>query len=120
MREGIVMSAKRDVHISTALYLPADFYLIRTPALSAHTFRYLSSTEIEEDISAANLSSWLQTQRETSQQRLLDLSAQPQIEQAICVASTSLHESLAQLRRGVTHPNRAKKLSPVCYAISFV
>ena len=104
------MTVKSDVHIYTdALYLPADFYLIRTPALSAHTFRYLSSTEIEEDISTANLSSWLQTQREATQQRLLDMGTRPQIEQAICVASASLHERLAQIHRGVVHPSRAKK-----------
>ncbi len=104
------MTTKSDVHSSTAaLYLPADFYLIRTPALSAHTFQHLSSIEPEEDISTAHLSSWLQAQCETTQQRLLEMSAHPQIEQAICVASASLHESLVQVRRGVAHPNRAKK-----------
>src|SRR5581483_441899 len=104
------MAAKSNVHPSTdALYLPADFYLIRTPALPAHTFQHLSSVELAEDINTVDLSSWLQVQRETTQQRLLEMSTHPQIEQAICVASSSLHESLAQVRRGAAHPNRAKK-----------
>lgn len=104
------MTAKSDVHTYTdALYRPADFYLIRTPALSAHTFQQLSSVELAKDINTGALSSWLQAQCEMTRQRLLDMSAHPQVEQAIYVASTSLHGSLAQVCRGVTHSNRAKK-----------
>ncbi len=87
------------------LYTPAGFYMMRTPVLPAHTFTNLTATETHHgDIDAV-----LQAQREHTYQILQTLAAQPQIEQALAVASFSLLDALKRLQQSTGSAARTER-----------
>jgi len=94
---------------TTALYLPADGFLLRAPALPVHPFHQLATAHAEEDTSAPDLETVLQRQRSATHQLLRALSAHPQVELAIAIASSSLHQGLLQWRLGALSPRRINK-----------
>jgi len=105
----MVLMAKNDNKTCSAeLYVPTDFFLLRAPALPAQTFQQLSDTGAQEQV--LDLDQSLSVRRTAAQQLLLAMSSDPQIEEAIAVASASLHKGLVQLRNGDASPNRTKKI----------
>ena len=101
---------KNDVQVdATALYLPAGGFLLRTPALPARTFHQLAAAHTEEDAPVLNLETVLQRQRSSTLQTVSALSARPQVELAIAIASFSLHQGLLQWRQGALRPRRINK-----------
>lgn len=87
------------------LYTPAGFYMVRTPVLPAHTFTDLVATETHSgDIDAV-----LQAQREYTYQQLQALAVQPQIEQALAVASFSLFDALKRLQQSTSSTARTER-----------
>lgn len=110
------------------LYLPADVYLLRAPALPARLFTRLSSSGQlsmatgEEWRDSSETSAELTTRRgdtldaalqaglENCYRLLRELATQPEIVQAVAVASPSLHMSLERLQRVEDPSVRQKRI----------
>lgn len=83
------------------LYTHADFYMLRAPALSAQIFTRLSTAgHISAKTALGKLDTALQIQQRSCSQLLRELASQPQITQALAVASPSLQEGLERLQQG--------------------
>ncbi|MBO0783611.1 MAG: lantibiotic dehydratase, partial [Ktedonobacteraceae bacterium] len=94
------MTTKKPTH-STALYIPAGFYLLRTPVLPANVYTRLSATSPQHDHEAVTEASCYQL--------LHELVEQPQIRLAVAVASPSLLESIERLRAGKASAAQAER-----------
>jgi len=91
------------------LYLPADFYMVRAPALSVQVFLQLSNaghvcTEIEL------VDEVLQRGEQEGATMLLQLAARPEVTQALAIASPSLLEGLERLARGEKKKARQERV----------
>ena len=93
------------------LYTSMGFALLRAPALPAQIFTRLSVAghlcprTLQGDLDCA-----LQTSRENSVKAIEELVVQPQIVQAIAVASPSLLQGLERLQQGEGSPARQKRV----------
>jgi hypothetical protein len=93
------MSSKReDATKGQSLYTPANFYMLRTPALSVHTFRWLAEMNSYSDNVCPKDEDVLSIKNECKQ-RIITLTSDAAIEQALAVASFSVLEGLALIRR---------------------
>src|SRR5579872_1766014 len=91
------------------LYFPADFYMVRAPALPALTFLQLSSAgrvSMQPDLDEA-----LSRGEQVCMDVLLKLAARPRVRQALALASPSLAESLERFLRGGVQAGQRKRLS---------
>lgn len=105
---------QRTQHRPFPLYTPAGFALLRAPALSARIFSRLSTAGhlSLDDLEAAgeNLEHALRTGQEECTQVLWELAVQPQIAQALAVASSSLHHGLERVLQGDGSPAQQKRI----------
>ena len=101
MREKKANAHQERAH---ALYIPADFYLLRAPLLPASVYRSLSATS---DRASQGQEGALEA---SCSQRLRELLEQPQIHLALAVASPSLWESVERLLLGKASPAQAKRI----------
>ncbi|HEX7736018.1 MAG TPA: lantibiotic dehydratase [Ktedonobacteraceae bacterium] len=93
------------------LYTSMNFALLRAPALPAQIFTRLSAVgHLCPGMLQGDLDCALQTSRENSAQVIEELAAQPQIIQAIAVASPSLLRGLERLRQGEGSSARQKRV----------
>lgn len=81
------------------LYLPADFYMVRAPALPAQVFTYLSNVG-HIGVETALTDEVLQKTERACATALLQLAARPDVRQALALASPSLLEGLERLEHG--------------------
>ena len=93
------MSSKReDATKGQPLYTPANFYMLRTPALPVHTFCWLTGMNSysgsvcpkDEDILSI---------KDECKQRIIRLASDAAVEQALAIASFSILEGLALIRQ---------------------
>jgi len=91
------------------LYLPADFYLLRAPALSAQVFTALSSAG--HMCMQPELDEVLPEREQECAALLLQLAERPEVRQALAMASPSLLKGLQRFQRGETKPMHQKRLS---------
>lgn len=84
------------------LYVPADFYMLRAPALPAETFFRLASQPAGYDpaLLTTDMEEFHGEMTRQCNQELRSLAAHESIEQAVAVASLSLFDGLQQLRHG--------------------
>lgn len=83
------------------LYTPAGFYMLRAPLLPAQVFTRLSAAgQLSPEIAQEEMDVALHTQVKRCAELLRELADQPQIAQALAVASPSLLAGLERLRRG--------------------
>ena len=95
---------------TTPLYTAAGFYMLRAPALPAQIFTRISNAgHLAPELIHEDLDSALHTQQEKCSQLLRDFLTQPQIRQAVAVASLSLQEGLERLQRGGGSPAQQKR-----------
>ncbi len=92
------------------LYLPAEFYMMRAPALPAQVFLQLSTAgHIYAETMDEKLDEVLQRGKRECVETLLELAARPEIRQAVAIASPSLLGGLRRLKReGETEARRAR------------
>src|SRR5581483_5755006 len=84
------------------LYLPADFYLLRAPALPAQVFIDLSSAG---HVGGETAPGFAWSGGETAcTALLLRWVARPEVQQALAIASPSLLEGLQRVQRGAATP----------------
>lgn len=88
-------SSKR---LAGPLYIPADFYMVRAPALPAQVFLELSNIG-HLCIETALADGSLQERKRACVAMLLQLAARPEVKQALAIASPSLLEGLERLAR---------------------
>ncbi|QBD79724.1 hypothetical protein EPA93_28600 [Ktedonosporobacter rubrisoli] len=101
---------KQTVHQDTsALYVPAGFYMLRTPTLPADLFKRLVATAPAPPEKQEELEAWLQTSQEQCYQLLGELASQPQIALALALSSTALHEGLTRLRQDNLRSSRIRR-----------
>lgn len=82
-----------------ALYTPAGFCMVRTPALPVTTFLNMTALEAHgDDGKSSDLDQYLATARRQSYGKLDLLVSDPRIEQALWVASTDIFEGLARIQ----------------------
>lgn len=97
-------SQDKTVPPTSSYYLPADFYMLRAPALPAELFFQL--TRPEKGLAVPDLSNEHEISSEQAVQQchqiLRTLLAQPFIAYALAVASFSLHEGLSRLEADQT------------------
>lgn len=92
------------------LYLPADFFLLRAPALAARTFQQLGMLTKTQHASTTRPDSLLQKQTAAIAAFLLSLDSSFPVESAIALASPSLYKGLARLRSGEIDARREKHI----------
>ena len=95
-----------------ALYLPADFFMLRAPALPAQVFIQLSNAGrvcLEAEQNEA-LDEVLQKGRQATLAVLLELAARPEVVLALAIASPSLIEGLARLQQSDMRKARQKRV----------
>jgi len=91
-------------------FIPAGFYMLRAPVLPAKTFLDLAAAgHLSLETAPGEFEAAFQAQQESCYQHLEYLIAQPQITQALAVASSSLLEGLERLQRGEASPARRKR-----------
>ena len=92
------------------LYTAAGFYMLRAPTLPAGIFTRISTSgHLALESAHQDDVARLREQQEMCSQVLSDLSARPQIRQAVAVASPSLQEGLERLQRGEGSPAQQKR-----------
>jgi thiopeptide-type bacteriocin biosynthesis protein len=92
-----------------ALYHPADFYLVRAPALPAQVFAELSKAGQAGE--QAEVGAALQEAEQACTATLLRLAAQPEVRLALALASPSLLEGLERVQRGEEKEARKARVS---------
>lgn len=92
------------------LYTSAGFYMLRAPALPAQIFTRLSTSgHLCLQAVQGDLDNVLQASHDSCAQVIQELAAQPEIIQAVAVASPSLLESLKHLQHSEGSPARKKR-----------
>ena len=96
---------------SRPLYTSAGFFMLRAPALPAQTFLQLSTAgQLCLEGRQENLDAALQAAHDNCSRVLQELATQPQIMQAVTVASPSLSGGLERMRRGEGSPKQQKRV----------
>lgn len=81
------------------LYLPAGFYMLRAPALSARVFRQISNAG-HVHMEAEMVDDVLRQREQACAHLLLQMAEWPEVRQALAIASPSLMNGLARLQQG--------------------
>jgi thiopeptide-type bacteriocin biosynthesis protein len=92
-----------------ALYYPADFYLVRAPALPAQIFAELANAG--QVYGQTELDGALQKAEQACAAMLLQLTAQPEVRLALALASPSLLEGLERVLHGEEKQARTARVS---------
>src|SRR5579863_7028366 len=86
-------------HKGESLYLPANFYQVRAPALSAQVFLQLSHAG-QVCAEAGLADEVLHKGEQACADLVLQLAARPEVMQALAIASPSLMQGLERLQQG--------------------
>ncbi|MGH2481067.1 MAG: lantibiotic dehydratase, partial [Ktedonobacteraceae bacterium] len=94
------------------LFTAAGFYMLRAPALPAHIFTQISAAGyISPESAQEKLDATLHAQQENCSRLLQELASQPQIIQALAVASPSLLDGVERFQHGKSSPAQLKRVS---------
>ncbi len=94
------------------LYTAAGFYMLRAPALPAQVFHWLSTAgHLCQQSRQCELDDALQVSRDNCAQLLRELALQPQITQALAVASPALLAALERLQRGESSLTQQRRIT---------